>query len=234
MKREALSWRKLSLARLRIIFIDRRRPASPEHTGRVPGSSRPPQTAVFRAPGSWPTGSPRRHRVSVCCATAHHTSEWAERAPLRDVRAHRADFRPRAGGRRVRAAINDLVQLFQIHVHSRALHRLRISRNRRCKGKPSICFTGRVLFERRRAMSPTRRRADYLPVGCAIARPAKTRGVDERLQPMDRMRVQPPPVLRNKLGHAPQNVRRQMFHANPRQNQKARVIGQLRGQKGHF
>ena len=40
------------------------------------------------------------------------------------------------------------------------------------------------------------------------------------------MRVDPLPVLRNKLGHLPQNVGRQIFHTNPRQNQKARVIGQ--------
>ena len=52
-------------------------------------------------------------------------------------------------------------------------------------------------------MPAARRRADHLPVGRAITRPAKARGIDERFQPINRMRVEPLPVLRNKLAMRP-------------------------------
>src|SRR5271154_2515626 len=58
------------------------------------------------------------------------------------------------------------------------------------------------LFESRRAMPAACRGADHLPVSCAITGPAKTRSIDERLQPMNRMCVEPLPVLRNQLRHA--------------------------------
>src|SRR5580704_17495247 len=63
---------------------------------------------------------------------------------------------------------------------------------------------GTRLFQRRRAMPAACGRADHLPVGCAITGPVKARSIDERLQPMNRMRVEPLPVLRNKLRHAAQ------------------------------
>src|SRR5271163_4104333 len=63
------------------------------------------------------------------------------------------------------------------------------------------------LFESRCSMPAARRRADHLPVGCAITGPAKTRGIDKRLQPINRMRIEPLPVLRNQLRHAAQKVR---------------------------
>src|SRR5271155_3815335 len=63
------------------------------------------------------------------------------------------------------------------------------------------------LFKRRRAMPAAFRRADHLPVGCAITGPAKTRSIDERLQPINRMCVETLPVLRNQLRHAAQKVR---------------------------
>ena len=83
---------------------------------------------------------------------------------------------------------------------------------------------GTRLFKRQRAMPAALRRADHLPVGRPITRAAKTRGVDERLQPINGMRLQPLPVVRDKLGHATQKVRRQVFHAHPRQDQKATVV----------
>src|SRR5277367_2682178 len=58
------------------------------------------------------------------------------------------------------------------------------------------------LFERRRTMPAACRRADHLPVGRAITSSAKARSIDERLQPINRMRVEPLPVLRNQLRHA--------------------------------
>ena len=75
-------------------------------------------------------------------------------------------------------------------------------------------------------MSAARRRTNQLPVGRAITRSAKTRSVHEGFQQVDGMRVEPLPVLRNKLRHASQNVRSEMIHSHPRQNQKARIVGQ--------
>src|SRR5580692_5082060 len=66
---------------------------------------------------------------------------------------------------------------------------------------------GSRLFERRCTMSAPRRRADHLPVGCAITGPAKPCGIYERLQPINRMCVEPLPVLRNQLRHTAQKVR---------------------------
>src|SRR6266849_6083006 len=82
------------------------------------------------------------------------------------------------------------------------------------------------LFKRRRAMPAALRRADHLPVGRAITRPVKTRSIDERLQPINRMRVNPLPILWNEFCHAAEKMRSQMFYTNPRQNQKARVVSQ--------
>jgi len=62
-------------------------------------------------------------------------------------------------------------------------------------------------------MSAACRRANQLPVGRAITCPAKTRRIEEGFQPINRMCVEPLPVLRNKLGHATQNVRGQVIHA---------------------
>src|ERR1700733_8626942 len=70
------------------------------------------------------------------------------------------------------------------------------------------------------------RRAYHLPVGRAITRPAKTRSIDERLQPINRMRVNPLPILSNEFGHAAEKMRSQMFYTNPRQNQKAHIVSQ--------
>ena len=82
------------------------------------------------------------------------------------------------------------------------------------------------LFQGGRAMPRPTVAPIHLPVGRAITGPAKARGIDERLQPMNRMCVEPLPLLRNKLGHATQNVRGQVLDLNPGQNQKARVVGQ--------
>src|SRR5579864_4483690 len=60
----------------------------------------------------------------------------------------------------------------------------------------------------------------------AITRSAKARSVDERFQPINRMRVDPLPILWNEFGHAAEKMRSQMFYTNPRQNQKARVVSQ--------
>jgi putative transposase len=57
-------------------------------------------------------------------------------------------------------------------------------------------------------MAASLSRADLLPVGGAITRAREPRGVDERLQPVNRLRVEPLPVCRGDLRHAPQNVRR--------------------------
>src|SRR5580658_10418505 len=66
---------------------------------------------------------------------------------------------------------------------------------------------GSRLFERRRAMPTACGRADDLPVGRAITGPAKTRSIDEGFQPINRMRIEPLPVLRNQLRHAAQKMR---------------------------
>src|ERR1700733_14864741 len=66
---------------------------------------------------------------------------------------------------------------------------------------------GSCLFQRRCTMSAPRRRADHLPVGRAITGPAKARSIDERLQPINRMRIEPLPVLRNKFRHTAQKMR---------------------------
>src|ERR1700683_4068520 len=63
------------------------------------------------------------------------------------------------------------------------------------------------LFESRCSMPAACRRTNHLPVGRAITGPAKTRSIDEGFQPINRMRVEPLPVLRNKFGHAAQKVR---------------------------
>jgi|HubBroStandDraft_1064217.scaffolds.fasta_scaffold91430_3 hypothetical protein len=66
---------------------------------------------------------------------------------------------------------------------------------------------------------------EQLPVSRAVAGAAKTLGIDERFCELHRMVVNPFPVVGQRAGHLSQNVRRQMRHAHPRQNQEARVIG---------
>jgi len=91
--------------------------------------------------------------------------------------------------RRLRPALDVLVQLFHIHIHSLAFHRWRISPELGVQGQAQHLFHRPRLLQGRRAMSRARRRADHLPVGRTIPRPSKTRGVHEGFQPINRMRV---------------------------------------------
>src|SRR5919202_2024605 len=62
------------------------------------------------------------------------------------------------------------------------------------------------------------------PVRRAVASAAKALGVDKGLHKPDRVPVHLFPVTRQRCRHAAENVRGQMRHLNPGQNQKARVI----------
>src|SRR5215472_6442049 len=62
------------------------------------------------------------------------------------------------------------------------------------------------------------------PVGGAITRPAKAVRIDERLGKPDRVPIHPLPVARQSRRHAAENVRGQMRHLYPRQDQVACVV----------
>ncbi len=74
-------------------------------------------------------------------------------------------FAFRFAQRRLRAVIQDLVQLFQIHIQPRAFHAPSNSRNLAFSGKPSICFTGRVC-SKVGARCP---RPAVVPITCQLA-----------------------------------------------------------------
>src|ERR1700691_2932989 len=65
------------------------------------------------------------------------------------------------------------------------------------------------------------------PVRRPIACPAEPLRVDEGFQIIDRMPVDALPILRQVTRHAAQNVRGQMRYRDPRQYQKARVVGEI-------
>ena len=71
--------------------------------------------------------------------------------------------------RRVRAAIDDLVQLFQIHIHPGVFHVTfhapSNSRNLAFRGKPSICFTGRLCWN----VGARCPRPAVVPITCQLA-----------------------------------------------------------------
>ena len=75
-------------------------------------------------------------------------------------------------------------------------------------------------------LAASRRLAQHHPVGRAVTGAAESLRIHERLQKVDRMPVHPLPVVGDPRRHPAQNVRRQMLHPNPRQNQKSRVVGE--------
>ena len=85
-------------------------------------------------------------------------------------------FAFRLAQRRLRAAFDDLAQFLQIHIHSRTSHRCSNSRNLAFRGKPSICFAGRVCSEVGARCPRPAVVSIYLPVGRALTRSVKTRG----------------------------------------------------------
>jgi len=74
-------------------------------------------------------------------------------------------------------------------------------------------------------LASSRGAAQIDPVGGAITGAAEATAVDEGLQEVDRMSVDPRPVLREPTCHAPQKVGGQMRDLHPRQNQIAKVVG---------
>src|ERR1700730_7217253 len=64
------------------------------------------------------------------------------------------------------------------------------------------------------------------PVGGAVTSPAKACGIDKGFHKIDRMLVELFPILRQPLRHATEKVRGQVRYLDPRQNQKACVVGQ--------
>src|SRR3989442_6894928 len=74
-------------------------------------------------------------------------------------------------------------------------------------------------------LASSRRTADHPPVRCPITGAAKTRGIHKRFQYVNRMRVTLAPIGRDPRRHPSQNVRGQMRHPHPRQDEKPRVVG---------
>jgi integrase len=64
------------------------------------------------------------------------------------------------------------------------------------------------------------------PVGRPITRAAVAFGIDEGLEEIDGVPVDPFPVRRDSSRHLTENVRRQMRDTDPRQNERARIIGE--------
>src|SRR5260370_11609082 len=64
------------------------------------------------------------------------------------------------------------------------------------------------------------------PVGRAVTGSPESLRIHECFQVINRMPVQPLPVLGDTRRHAAQNMRGQMLDTNPRQNQKATLIAQ--------
>src|SRR5512141_1292322 len=62
------------------------------------------------------------------------------------------------------------------------------------------------------------------PVRSSITGAAKALGIDEGFSEPDRVSVHPLPVAREHCRHAAENMRGQVWHLDPGQNQKARVI----------
>lgn len=70
--------------------------------------------------------------------------------------------------------------------------------------------------------------AHMLPVGGPVAGGGEAVALDEGLQPLETVAVLGPPVRVNAAGHRAEQVTGQMRNAHPGQDQKARVVGQLR------
>src|SRR5664279_1100518 len=68
--------------------------------------------------------------------------------------------------------------------------------------------------------------SQHHPVRRPITGPAESFRVDEGFQKIDRVPVDALPILRDLPGHAAEDVRCQVRDSNPRQNQKARVVGE--------
>ncbi len=75
-------------------------------------------------------------------------------------------------------------------------------------------------------LAASRRLPQNLPVGGAVAGAAKALRIDEGLHEVERVRVHALPLGRQRSGHAPQDVRGQMRHPHPGQDQEPRVVGQ--------
>ena len=78
-------------------------------------------------------------------------------------------------------------------------------------------------------LAASRRLAQQHPVGRAVTGSAESLRIHERLQKVNRMPVHPLPVVGDPRRHAAQNVRRQVLHPHPRQNQESRVVGDESG-----
>jgi ATP-dependent exoDNAse (exonuclease V) alpha subunit len=68
--------------------------------------------------------------------------------------------------------------------------------------------------------------AQQHPVGCAVTGSAESFRIDERFQEVNRMAVRLLPIVGDPRRHAAENMRCQMLDAYPRENQKARVVGE--------
>ena len=71
----------------------------------------------------------------------------------------------------------------------------------------------------------SRRLTKQHPVGRSVTGSTESLGIHEGLQKVNRMPVHPLPVIGDPRRHAAENVRRQMFDPDPRQNEKAGVVG---------
>src|ERR1019366_6324524 len=65
-----------------------------------------------------------------------------------------------------------------------------------------------------------------LPVRLPLTGPAAPFRVDEGFQKIDRVPVDALPILRDLAAHAAEDVGSQVRDSDPRQNQKARVVGE--------
>src|ERR1035441_5889879 len=98
--------------------------------------------------------------------------------------------------------------------------------------KPAMEWKSQHLFERPvRPMrlivfAAPRGSSQHLPVRRPITGPAESFRVDEGFQKIDRVPVDPLPILRDLAAHAAEDVGSQVRDSDPRQNQKARVVGE--------
>ena len=74
--------------------------------------------------------------------------------------------------------------------------------------------------------APPRSESEKDPIGCLVTGTCKEFGIDEGLEPVERMIVDFLPICGNGPGNAPQQMGRKMRDLHPWQNEKSCVVGQ--------
>ena len=87
-------------------------------------------------------------------------------------------------------------------------------------------FYGAVGFHCVVVFAPSSGQSEVDPIGGLIAGPTETLGVDESLEEIEGMAVNPLPVRRDHSSHFREQMRGEMRYRNPREYEKSVIVGQ--------